>query len=150
MLTNHLFSIVMCLNSVLNVKALAGPFNQEKALVGAFSVIVKLRVISGNLRLKLWLLRRCCVNMTAEGGGGGVVTHGTRATPPQHHRTTAAALSAGNTGHWSDVVTRFRSLHHDAQCAHHRRFSHRYMVHVLHFFLSFHIRNYATNFSISR
>ena len=30
-----------CLNSVLNVKALAGAFNQEKALVGAFSVIVK-------------------------------------------------------------------------------------------------------------
>ena len=30
-----------CLNSVLNVKALEGAFNQEKALVGAFSVIVK-------------------------------------------------------------------------------------------------------------
>ena len=30
-----------CLNSVLNVKALVGAFNQEKALVGAFSVIVK-------------------------------------------------------------------------------------------------------------
>ena len=29
----------MC--SVLNVKALVGAFNQEKALVGAFSVIVK-------------------------------------------------------------------------------------------------------------
>ena len=29
------------MNSVLNVKALAGSFNQEKALVGAFSVIVK-------------------------------------------------------------------------------------------------------------
>ena len=29
------------LNSVLNVKALVGAFNQEKALVGAFSVIVK-------------------------------------------------------------------------------------------------------------
>ena len=29
------------LNSVLNVKALVGTFNQEKALVGAFSVIVK-------------------------------------------------------------------------------------------------------------
>ena len=41
-------------------------------------------------------------------------------TAPQHHSTTAAAaLSAGNTGHWSDVVTRFRSLHHDAQCAVH-------------------------------
>ena len=30
-----------CLNSVLNVKALVGAFNQEKALVGAFSMIVK-------------------------------------------------------------------------------------------------------------
>ena len=29
------------MNSVLNVKALAGTFNQEKALVGAFSVIVE-------------------------------------------------------------------------------------------------------------
>ena len=28
--------------SVLNVKALVGAFNQEKALVGAFSVIVQL------------------------------------------------------------------------------------------------------------
>ena len=30
-----------CLNSVLNAKGLVGTFNQEKALVGAFSVIVK-------------------------------------------------------------------------------------------------------------
>ena len=30
-----------CLNSVLNVKAVVGTFNQEKALVGAFSVILK-------------------------------------------------------------------------------------------------------------
>ena len=29
------------LNSVLNVKAIVGAFNQEKTLVGAFSVIVK-------------------------------------------------------------------------------------------------------------
>ena len=33
--------LAQCLNSVLNVKALVGAFNQEKALVGAFSVIVK-------------------------------------------------------------------------------------------------------------
>ena len=33
--------IAQCLNSVLNVKALVGTFNQEKALVGAFSMIVK-------------------------------------------------------------------------------------------------------------
>ena len=34
--------LALCLNSVLNVKALVGTFNQEKALVGAFFVIVKL------------------------------------------------------------------------------------------------------------
>ena len=34
--------LAKCLNSVLNVKALVGAFNQEKALVGAFSVIVKI------------------------------------------------------------------------------------------------------------
>ena len=33
--------LAQCLNSVLNVKVLVGAFNQEKALVGAFSVIVK-------------------------------------------------------------------------------------------------------------
>ena len=33
--------LAYCLNSVLNVKAAVGAFNQEKALVGAFSVIVK-------------------------------------------------------------------------------------------------------------
>ena len=33
--------LALCLNSVLNVKALVGTFNQEKALVGAFSLIVK-------------------------------------------------------------------------------------------------------------
>ena len=32
------------LNSVLNVKAVVVAFNQEKALVGAFSVIMNLRV----------------------------------------------------------------------------------------------------------
>ena len=40
-----LFSIVTCLNNnVLNVKALVGAFNQEKALVGAFFVITNLRM----------------------------------------------------------------------------------------------------------
>ena len=34
--------LAQCLNIVLNVKALVGAFNQEKALVGAFSVIVQL------------------------------------------------------------------------------------------------------------
>ena len=32
------------LNSVLNVKAVVAAFNQEKALVGAFSVITNLRM----------------------------------------------------------------------------------------------------------
>ena len=36
----RLFSIVS-FNSVLNVEAVLAAFNQEKALVGAFSVIVK-------------------------------------------------------------------------------------------------------------
>ena len=31
----------MCLNSVLNVKAVVATFTEEKALVGAFSVIVQ-------------------------------------------------------------------------------------------------------------
>ena len=33
--------LALCLNRVLNVKALVGAFNQEKALVWVFSVIVK-------------------------------------------------------------------------------------------------------------
>ena len=33
--------LALCLNSVLNVKAVVAAFNQEKALVKAFSVIVK-------------------------------------------------------------------------------------------------------------
>ena len=35
---------LQCLNSVLNVKALVAAFNQEKALVGAFSMITILRM----------------------------------------------------------------------------------------------------------
>ena len=34
----------LCLNSVLNVKAVVAAYNQEKALVGAFSVITNLRM----------------------------------------------------------------------------------------------------------
>ena len=34
-------------------KSLGGAFNQEKVLVGALSVIIKLCVIFGNLRFKL-------------------------------------------------------------------------------------------------
>ena len=38
MVNTHL---AWCLNSDLNVKALVGAFNQEKALVGAFSLIIQ-------------------------------------------------------------------------------------------------------------
>ena len=49
--------LAWCLNSVLNVKAVVAAFNQEKALVGAFSVITNLRI---DLRLNLywWLQER--------------------------------------------------------------------------------------------
>ena len=36
-------------NSVLNVKALVGAFKQEKALVGAFSVIVRITLVSSSI-----------------------------------------------------------------------------------------------------
>ena len=49
------------LKSVLNVKAVVATFNQEKAPVGAFFVIVKLRRSFGNLRLKL-----CCSLLTQQ------------------------------------------------------------------------------------
>ena len=35
--------LAKCLNSVLNVKVVVAAFNQEKAILGAFSVIVKLK-----------------------------------------------------------------------------------------------------------
>ena len=38
--------LAYCLNNVLNVKAVVAAFNQEKALVGAFSVIVQLRRVA--------------------------------------------------------------------------------------------------------
>ena len=41
MSTYHGVCLAKCLNIVLNVKVLVGGFNQKKALVGAFSVIVK-------------------------------------------------------------------------------------------------------------
>ena len=47
--------LAQCLNSVLNVKALVGAFNQEKVLVGAFSVIVKTLPM---VRLKLYIFER--------------------------------------------------------------------------------------------
>ena len=42
MLTNLSFIVYDFCVSVLNVKAVVGAFNQEKALVGAFFVIVQL------------------------------------------------------------------------------------------------------------
>ena len=41
MVSNH--PSVLIINSVLNVKNLVGAFNQEKALVGTFSAIIKLQ-----------------------------------------------------------------------------------------------------------
>ena len=38
--------LAKCLNSVLKVKAVVAAFNQEKALVGVFSVITNLRYVS--------------------------------------------------------------------------------------------------------
>ena len=57
--------LALCLNSVLNVKALVGAFNQEKALVGAFSVIVQhggdtipLKQVSIPWHHHIWILDR--------------------------------------------------------------------------------------------
>ena len=45
-------------DSVLNVKALVGTFNQDKALVGAFSVIIQLRrlIICNSIYFPLYLM----------------------------------------------------------------------------------------------
>ena len=43
--------LAKCLNSVLNVKALVAAFNQERALIGAFFMIMNLR---GDLCLNLY------------------------------------------------------------------------------------------------
>ena len=51
--------LAYCLNSVLNVKALVGTFNQEKALVGDFSVIVKTDELFAAL-IYIWLYLICC------------------------------------------------------------------------------------------
>ena len=51
--------LVQCLNSVINVKAVVAAFNQEKALVGAFSVIVQLhQLIVNSSTLKYLILNR--------------------------------------------------------------------------------------------
>ena len=65
---------------VLNVKALVGPFNQEKALVGAFSMIVLHRLI--DLRHYFYLSNDHAQHLTAaylwrgeERGGFVEITH---------------------------------------------------------------------------
>ena len=62
-----------CLNSVLNVKALVGAFNQEKALVGAFSVIT-------NLRMELFQAL-VCIDQGAEITGGNGASPATKFLP---------------------------------------------------------------------
>ena len=46
--------LALCLNSVLNVKAVVAAFNQEKALVGAFSVITNLRMVLFEALMQTW------------------------------------------------------------------------------------------------
>ena len=45
--------LALHLNSVINVKAIVAAFNQEKVLVGAFSVIVK---PDGSFALLVWMV----------------------------------------------------------------------------------------------
>ena len=55
----------MHMHSVLNVKALVGAFNQEKALVWAFSVIVKTNCITDGA-LHLYKLQGCYITWAGE------------------------------------------------------------------------------------
>ena len=65
----HYANRTACPFSVLNVKALVGAFNQEKALVGAFSVIVQLhRLIDLRHYSGLCFIDICC---SLEAGGCG-------------------------------------------------------------------------------
>ena len=51
-------------HSVLYVKAVVAAFNQEKALVGAFSVITKLRM---DLRFKLYYIQCVTLQLSING-----------------------------------------------------------------------------------
>ena len=53
-------------HSVLNVKALVGAINQEKALVGAFSVIVQLVVEPMDSFTALYIILLLAVLLTSE------------------------------------------------------------------------------------
>ena len=62
------FSILS--NSVLNVEALVGAFNHEKALEWAFSVIVQLHrliVYSTSHSQRIWAMSKCVNELTAGG-----------------------------------------------------------------------------------
>merc|ERR1712067_51937 len=67
--------LAQCLNSVLNVKAVVAAFNQEKALVGAFSVIT-------NLRMELFE----ALIVTSSNPGAGVCAETTRSSVPGQPR----------------------------------------------------------------
>ena len=66
--------LASCLNSVLNVKAVVVAFNQEKALVGAFSVLTNLQIEH------FQALPATAAEVTASTGGcGGLATLATLA-----------------------------------------------------------------------
>ena len=86
-----------CLNSVLNVKAVVAAFNQERALVGAFSVITNLRM---NIFGALPPVQVCgpgagTLPPDARDGGGAVLGAGpaVRAAGGLQHRARAAAAA---------------------------------------------------------
>ena len=78
-----------------NVKALVGAFNQEKALVGAFSVIVQLHLLIVYTALVLL----CCVNGTGGRWGSGS-TAWTRPSSPSSPWRRAATRASSSSG-WS-------------------------------------------------
>ena len=61
-----------CLNSVINVKAVVATFNQEKALVGAFSVITNLRIVfvSSSTKVGPGSWRQEAAGVSSRYGGG--------------------------------------------------------------------------------
>ena len=86
------------------MKALVGAFNQEKALVGAFSVIT-------NLRMELF---EALVNISSQQGGSssrgtlGAAAVGAGVTPPHHTtRHTGGDLTSRNTpcSHAASILT---------------------------------------------
>ena len=71
------------------MKAVVAAFNKEKALVGAFSVIVQLHRLI-NLKSKFSCRRWCCLDGRSpgaggQGGGRGGVRHPHRQQPQEDH-----------------------------------------------------------------